>query len=146
MLPLCARSPASAMTAHPAPRAGRRRPVPVTVMSAGACPPGSPQPFAACSLSLSCWRRSLARAWLSTLTCTSLSRILMKNAVSSGLATHRMEQMDRAALSLPLLVNRSPTCSVPRCAHARTHAPAVLVSQLSPNGARLWHHMVMWAV
>lgn len=40
----------------------------------------------------------------------SLSSMLTKKSVSSGLATHRMEQQSRVAESLPLSVNLSPTC------------------------------------
>lgn len=42
-----------------------------------------------------------------------------KKCVSSGAATHRMEQQSRVALSLPLAVKRSPTCSV--CTHSGAH-------------------------
>lgn len=48
----------------------------------------------------------------------------MKKSVSSGLATHRMEQQSRVLASLPLAVNRSPTCST--CRHmpqALCHPP-----------------------
>ncbi len=39
----------------------------------------------------------------------------MKKSVSSGLATHRMEQQSRVVASLPLAVNRSPTCNTYPC-------------------------------
>ena len=42
---------------------------------------------------------------------------LMKNAVSSGLATHSTLHMSRVAVSLPLVVKRSPTCRV--CLHGK---------------------------
>ena len=34
----------------------------------------------------------------------------MKKSVSSGFATHKIEQQSLTALSLPLCVNLSPTC------------------------------------
>ncbi len=40
----------------------------------------------------------------------SCSSNLMKKSVSSGFATHKIEQQSLTALSLPLWVNRSPTC------------------------------------
>ena len=40
----------------------------------------------------------------------SLSSMLTKKSVSSGLATHKMEQQSRVAESFPLSVNLSPTC------------------------------------
>ncbi len=42
----------------------------------------------------------------------SFSKRRVKKAVSSGLATHRMEHWERVAESLPLTVKRSPTCMV----------------------------------
>ena len=46
----------------------------------------------------------------------SVSRSLMKKSVSSGLATHSMQQQSRVMASFPLAVNLSPTCSA--CRHA----------------------------
>ena len=40
----------------------------------------------------------------------------MKKSVSSGLATHSMQQQSRVMASFPLAVNLSPTCSA--CRHA----------------------------
>ena len=40
----------------------------------------------------------------------SFRSMLTKKSVSSGLATHKIEQQSRVAESLPLSVNLSPTC------------------------------------
>ena len=41
----------------------------------------------------------------------SFNSMLTKKSVSSGFATHRIEQQSRVAESLPLSVNLSPTCN-----------------------------------
>ena len=51
----------------------------------------------------------------------SLSSMLTKKSVSSGLATHKIEQQSRVAESLPLSVNLSPTCRPCRIRLHHTH-------------------------
>ena len=55
----------------------------------------------------------------------------MKKPVSSGAATHKIEQQSRVALSFPLAVNRSPTCSV--CTHSLQSQPEAVPQMTYSN-------------